>query len=218
METFAPTVLTGRVLPRSRVAAVVAVIGFAALTAAAAQYRIPLGFTPVPITGSTFAVLLSGAALGMRLGAASQVVYLLMGAVGLPVFTDGGSGIEVITGSTGGYLVGFVFGAALIGKLAECSVYTPGEGTDEGEFVPDPEGFSADMAAIADEMDAVGLGPNVAITMCNSGGRSTQCPLRFLDLVADRGLPACSLEHFLRVPSNRVNSSCSSIYSSNLMM
>jgi biotin transport system substrate-specific component len=101
------------------VAAVVAVIGFAALTAAAAQYRVPLGFTPVPITGSTFAVLLSGAALGMRLGAASQLVYLLMGAVGLPVFTDGGSGIEVITGSTGGYLVGFVFGAALVGKLAE---------------------------------------------------------------------------------------------------
>lgn len=119
METFAPTVLTGRVLPRSRVAAVVAVIGFAALTAAAAQYRIPLGFTPVPITGSTFAVLLSGAALGMRLGAASQILYLVLGAVGLPVFTDGGSGIETFTGSTGGYLVGFVFGAAVIGKLAE---------------------------------------------------------------------------------------------------
>lgn len=119
METFAPTVLTGRVLPRSRVAAVIAVIGFAALTAAAAQYRIPLGFTPVPITGSTFAVLLSGAALGMRLGAASQVLYLVMGAVGLPVFTDGGSGIEAFTGSTGGYLIGFIFGAALVGKLAE---------------------------------------------------------------------------------------------------
>lgn len=119
MQTFVPTVLTGRVLPRSRVAAVLAVVGFAALTAAAAQYRVPLGFTPVPITGSTFAVLLSGAALGMRLGAASQLVYLLMGAVGLPVFTDGGSGIETITGATGGYLVGFVFGAALIGKLAE---------------------------------------------------------------------------------------------------
>ncbi|HEY5651533.1 MAG TPA: biotin transporter BioY [Acidimicrobiia bacterium] len=119
METFAPTVLTGRVLPRSRVAAVIAVVGFAALTAAAAQYRIPLGFTPVPITGSTFAVLLSGAALGMRLGAASQILYVVMGAVGLPVFTDGGSGVEAITGSTGGYLIGFVFGAAAIGKLAE---------------------------------------------------------------------------------------------------
>jgi biotin transport system substrate-specific component len=98
---------------------VIAVVGFAALTAAAAQYRVPLGFTPVPITGSTFAVLLSGAALGMRLGAASQIVYLIMGAIGLPVFTDGGSGIEAITGSTGGYLIGFVFGAAVIGKLAE---------------------------------------------------------------------------------------------------
>ena len=69
----------------------------------------------------------------------------------------------------------------LIGKLAACSEYVPGEGADEGEFFPIVEEFSADMAAIADEMDAVGDGPNVAITMCNSGGRSTQCPLLYLE-------------------------------------
>lgn len=72
---------------------------------------------------------------------------------------------------------------SLIGKLAACSVYDP----VEGSFRPDQPGYSAAMAAIADEMDAVGPGPNVAITMCNSGGRSTQCPLGFLDLnVQDR--------------------------------
>lgn len=67
---------------------------------------------------------------------------------------------------------------SLIGKLAACSVYDP----VEGSFRPDQPGYSAAMAEIADEMDAAADGPNVAITMCNSGGRSTQCPLGFLDL------------------------------------
>jgi biotin transport system substrate-specific component len=73
----------------------------------------------VPISGQTFAVLLTGAALGMRAGAASQALYLLMGAVGLPVFTDGQSGLEVLFGSTSGYLFGFVVAAAVIGRMAE---------------------------------------------------------------------------------------------------
>lgn len=98
---------------------VAAVVGFAVLTALAAQVRIPLPFTPVPITGQTFAVLLTGAALGMRLGAASQTLYLAMGFMGLPVFTDGGSGIQAMAGATGGYLVGFVLAAAAVGWLAE---------------------------------------------------------------------------------------------------
>lgn len=119
MQTYAPQVIAGRVLSRGAVLRAVAVVGFALLTAAAAQWRIVLGFTPVPITGQTFAVLLSGAALGMRLGAASQLLYLAMGAVGLPVFTDGGSGVATFTGATGGYLVGFVLAAAAVGKLAE---------------------------------------------------------------------------------------------------
>lgn len=119
MTTLAPSVLTGRVLPRSKVAAVVAVVGFALLTALAAQWVIPLPFTPVPITGQTFAVLLSGAALGTRLGAASQALYLGMGIVGLPVYAEGSSGIDTFTGGTAGYLVGFVFAAALVGRLAE---------------------------------------------------------------------------------------------------
>ncbi|MFO7548722.1 MAG: biotin transporter BioY [Acidimicrobiia bacterium] len=117
--TYAPQVLATRVLPRSRVATVMAVVGFAVLTAVAAQWWIVLPFTPVPITGQTFAVLLSGAALGWRAGAASQMLYLGMGFVGLPVFTEGASGIDKLLGATGGYLIGFVMAAAVVGVLAE---------------------------------------------------------------------------------------------------
>lgn len=115
----AARVITGRAVATNRVASIVAVVAFAGLTALMAQIRIPLGFTPVPVTGSTFAVLLAGAALGTRLGASSQLVYLAAGAVGFPVFTGGGSGFEYFTGATAGYLVGFVLAAALVGRLAE---------------------------------------------------------------------------------------------------
>jgi biotin transport system substrate-specific component len=112
-------VITGRVVASNRVLAIVAVVAFAGLTALMAQVRIPLGFTPVPVTGQTFAVLLAGASLGARLGGASQLLYLAAGAVGFPVFTGGGSGVEYFTGATAGYLIGFVLAAALVGRLAE---------------------------------------------------------------------------------------------------
>jgi biotin transport system substrate-specific component len=112
-------VITGRVVASNRVVAVVAMVAFAGLTALLAQVRIPLGFTPVPVTGQTFAVLLAGAALGARFGAGSQLIYLAAGLVGFPVFTGGGSGFEYFTGATAGYLVGFVLAAALVGRLAE---------------------------------------------------------------------------------------------------
>lgn len=112
-------VLGTRIAGRSRAATVALVVGFALLTALAAQWEIMLGFTPVPVSGQTFAVLLSGAALGMRAGAASQALYLAMGAVGLPFFSGGDSGIEIFAGSTSGYLIGFVVAAAVVGRLAE---------------------------------------------------------------------------------------------------
>jgi len=112
-------VITGRALPRSRATAVLLVLTAAALTAAAAQWRVHLPFTPVPITGQTLAVLLTGAALGWRLGAAGQGLYVAAGALGAPVFSDGAGGVEVITGAVGGYLIGFVFAAGLVGRLAE---------------------------------------------------------------------------------------------------
>lgn len=120
MQTTLPShVITGVALPRTRVVTIVLVVGFALLTAAAAQVTVPLPFTPVPITGQTFAVLLSGAALGSTAGAGSQLLYVLLGAIGLPFYADGASGLSVVQGATGGYLVGFIVAAAVVGKLCE---------------------------------------------------------------------------------------------------
>jgi biotin transport system substrate-specific component len=120
VQTTVPSpVITAVVLPRSRAVSLGLVVGFALLTALAAQAVIPLPFTPVPITGQTFTVLLAGAALGGTLGAASMALYLLLGAVGLPFFADASSGWEVVRGATGGYLIGFILAAWLVGKLAE---------------------------------------------------------------------------------------------------
>lgn len=117
--TTAPAVLAHRVVPRTRVTMVALVVGGALLTALMAQIEIPLWFTPVPITGQTFAVLLTGAALGLRAGAASQALYVGLGAIGLPFYSGGDGGWEAATGATGGYLVGFVLAAAVVGALAE---------------------------------------------------------------------------------------------------
>lgn len=95
------------------------VVGFALLTAICAQIRIPLGFTPVPITGQTFAVLLAGAVLGKKLGALSQLTYWLAGLTGLPFYSNATGGWSVGTGATMGYMIGFVLAATAVGHLAE---------------------------------------------------------------------------------------------------
>lgn len=95
------------------------ITGFALFTAALAQVRIPLGFTPVPVTGQTLAVLLAGASLGAWRGAGSQLLYWLLGMVGLPFYSNGTGGWSVATGPTMGYLVGFIVAAAVVGRLAE---------------------------------------------------------------------------------------------------
>ena len=102
-----------------RVADVVAIGAGVALLGAAAQVRLPLPFTPVPLTGQTFAVLLVGAGLGLRRGTAATALYLLLGLLGAPIFVAGGSGMGHLLGATGGYLVGFVAAAAVLGWLAE---------------------------------------------------------------------------------------------------
>lgn len=113
------------VVPASsaRVRSAVAVVAFALLTAACAQLSFHLPWTPVPVTGQTFAVLLSGAALGCARGAASQLLYVALGAVGLPFYAPNADGIrggwEIATGATAGYLAGFVVAAAVVGRLAE---------------------------------------------------------------------------------------------------
>lgn len=93
------------------------VIGFSLLTALAAQIVIPLG--PVPITAQSFAVLLTGALLGSRLGAAAMIVYVAEGASGLPFFYGGNGGLQHLLGPTGGYLVAFPAAAFVTGAFAE---------------------------------------------------------------------------------------------------
>ena len=92
-------------------------IVFSLFIAASAQFTIPIG--AVPITGQTFAVLLTGALLGSRLGAAAVIAYLIEGAVGLPFFAGGGGGIVRFLGPTAGYLVAFPAAAFITGAFAE---------------------------------------------------------------------------------------------------
>jgi biotin transport system substrate-specific component len=90
----------------------------AALTALGAQISVHIPPSPVPVTGQTLAVVLAGAALGARRGAASQALYVLLGFL-LPIYADGASGPSTVWGATGGYLIGFVLAAGVIGRLAE---------------------------------------------------------------------------------------------------
>lgn len=95
-------------------------LGMAGITGLFAQIRIPLGFTPVPITGQVFAVLLSGVLLGSGFGAMSQVMYIALGACGVPWFQGWNGGLAYLAHfPTVGYLVGFVLAALLIGRLTE---------------------------------------------------------------------------------------------------
>ena len=95
--------------------ALLIIAGVAALTIAA-KIRVPMW--PVPITMQTFAVLVIGAAYGMRLGLATLLAYLALGAAGLAVFTGEGAGLAYMMGPTGGYLVGFAVAAGVMGWLA----------------------------------------------------------------------------------------------------
>lgn len=95
------------------------ITGFSLLTAVLAQVSIPLPFTPVPLTGQTFAVLLAGAVLGSRRGFLSQALYLAEGAAGLPVFAGGAASAVHLLGPTGGYLWSYPLAAALVGWLVE---------------------------------------------------------------------------------------------------
>jgi biotin transport system substrate-specific component len=92
---------------------------FAALTAAGAYIQIPIPFSPVPVTLQVFFVLLAGSILKSKWGSLSMIVYTLLGIAGLPVFAGGSSGIGVLFGPTGGYIIGFILAAYVIGKLSE---------------------------------------------------------------------------------------------------
>ncbi|KKM87460.1 hypothetical protein LCGC14_1268650 [marine sediment metagenome] len=91
---------------------------FAALTAVGSLIKIPLGFTPVPITLQVFFVLFAGLILGPVRGALALLAYLVIGAVGIPVFAGGTGGFQAIVGPSGGYLYGFVIAAFVVGLVA----------------------------------------------------------------------------------------------------
>jgi biotin transport system substrate-specific component len=95
------------------------VLGATIFITLSAQVAIPVPFSPVPITGQTFAVLLTGALLGSRRGTLAVLLYLLEGSLGLPVFAGAKAGIIHLFGPTGGYLAGFVPAVFLVGYLAE---------------------------------------------------------------------------------------------------
>jgi biotin transport system substrate-specific component len=94
------------------------VLAFSLGTALSAQIAVPLPFSPVPLTGQTFGVLLTGALLGPRLGALAMLLYLAEGACGLPFFAGGAFGAARFAGPTGGYLVAYPPAAAFVGWLA----------------------------------------------------------------------------------------------------
>jgi len=92
-------------------------LAFAVMTGLAAQIRIPIPFSPVPITGQTFAVLAAGVMLGSVYGSASMAAYVALGAAGVPWFNGGMGGPAYVFGPTGGYLIGFIVAAAVIGYI-----------------------------------------------------------------------------------------------------
>ncbi|ADB48580.1 biotin transporter BioY [Conexibacter woesei] len=105
-------------IPGARTRDIALVIGGALFTALLAQVAIPVPPSPVPVTGQTLAVGLVGATLGARRGTAAMLLYALLGLF-LPVYAEGNSGWDVITGASGGYIIGFIFATGVVGYLAE---------------------------------------------------------------------------------------------------
>ena len=116
-DFLVPIRISERLHTRARHLALI-LIGTALIALTARIYFLVPG-NPVPFTGQTFGVLLVSGALGFRRGLAASALYLLIGALGLPVFAEGKHGVDVILGATGGYLIGFVVASAIVGRLAE---------------------------------------------------------------------------------------------------
>lgn len=120
MSVARPLTLVDIAAPRSSALMnVLLVVAASLVTAGAAQLEIRLPWTPVPITGQSFAVLLSGMVLGTRRAFLAQMLYLAEGSMGLPFFAGGAAGFARLLGPSGGYLMAFPIAAALTGFLAE---------------------------------------------------------------------------------------------------
>lgn len=116
-DFLVPIRISERLYVRARHIALI--VAGALLIAVCAQIYVLIPGNPVPFTGQTFGVMLSAGALGFRRGIAASLLYLAIGALGLPVFAQGKHGIDILLGATGGYLVGFVLASAVVGRLAE---------------------------------------------------------------------------------------------------
>ena len=106
-----------RISPRVRHIGLIA--AGAVLIYLTALVAIPIPGNPVPVTLQTFGVLVVGGALGLKRGGSATFLYVALGLVGLPFYAEGKGGLQVITGATGGYLIGFVLASSLVGRLAE---------------------------------------------------------------------------------------------------
>lgn len=113
----APTWWRAEVVTSRPARQAIGVLAFVIATALSARLALPIPGTPIPFTFQPLVVLLAGALLGARLGAASQLAYLAAGAVGMPVFAAGG-GIAYLLGPTGGYLMAYPLAAFVVGSLA----------------------------------------------------------------------------------------------------
>lgn len=111
------TLLGAALAPMDWTRAVSLVVAFSLFNALAAQFSLNIG--PIPITGQSFAVTLTGALLGSRLGAMALIAYIIEGCFGLPFFANGASGLGVLFGVTGGYIVSFPAAAYITGAFAE---------------------------------------------------------------------------------------------------
>ena len=121
MTTFTDTLRTRALQPvveDERVGTVLGVLAFVVMTALSAQVAVHLPWTPVPVTLQPLLVVLAGVILGARAGAGSMVAYVTIGALGAPVFSNGGAGLPWLLGPTGGYLLAAPAAAFLAGVIA----------------------------------------------------------------------------------------------------
>ncbi len=110
-------ILTREVTTSKNITRVVLITAFVFAMAFGAYVRIPLGFTPVPLTLQTFFVLLSAAVLKNKWGPSVQLIYITLGLAGIPLFANSGSGTAYFFGPTGGYLIGFIVAALFLSQL-----------------------------------------------------------------------------------------------------
>jgi biotin transport system substrate-specific component len=109
--------LIDKLVPRTLLNNLILVLAGVAVTALSAQLSIPA--MPVPFTFQTLAVLVIGSTYGAARGSITMAAYALVGALGFPVFAESSSGLDIIFGATGGFIIGFIFAAAVAGRLAE---------------------------------------------------------------------------------------------------